>query len=187
MLCCLYYTKLETFSHGIQHPPESSVPMQAGRLRGVYNVSQSDPQDDGPRKPAGPSMALRIGLPTLVALCALWAFGELRTRTLEDELAPIVASKVEDLQKSGQLNLSGTIATETVVSFPYIVFGEAQGKITVYVQYDAGGIPSRIQGFDYFLVRGADAIWNEVESGVCATDQCQIDGGRILAARGVDF
>lgn len=146
----------------------------------------SNPQDHALPTPTVPrkSLTLRIGLAALLTLAAAWGLGEWQVHRYEKELQALAQSKIETFRTPESAPYDGRIGSETVVSLPYLVFGPPTGKISIYLQYSTEENKSRIRGFDYFLVRDADATWNELESSACTAEKCQIDGKRVLADTG---
>ncbi len=129
---------------------------------------------------------LRVGVVFLVALCVAWGVSAYQLTFLEDELDGLAQSKIEEFKpaKKGLETSVKRIGAEVAVARPYVLFGPAIGKISVYVEHSGSENESRIEGYEFFYTRQGAADWTQTESGRCVSDQCTIDGKRVLDAFG---
>ncbi|MCF6285218.1 MAG: hypothetical protein L3K26_08505 [Candidatus Hydrogenedentes bacterium] len=129
---------------------------------------------------------LIVGLSILASLCIAWGGNQWQLHALNKELDGLAQEKIATLRPSGkELPVPmGRIAAEVTVAKPYVLFGSPVGKISVYVEQKSLGDSAKIVGYDFFYERQPDASWRETESGACASEQCSVDGKRVLDAFG---
>ena len=120
----------------------------------------------------------------LAVALAAWGINRWQLQSLRQELETVAEEKLEALRPPAEADATGRIGAKAVVARPYIFFGPAVGKVSVYLEQEGAEGETRIEGYDYFLTRNSDTTWTETESGACASGQCQIDGKKVLATTG---
>ena len=133
-----------------------------------------------------PGWTLAVGGAVLVCLCIAWGASQWQLHALNKELDALAQGKIAELRPSGKglPTPMGRIAAEVTVAKPYVLFGAPVGKISVYMEHQKPDNSLQIVGYDFFYERQPDASWRETESGACASEQCSIDGKRVLDAFG---
>ena len=129
---------------------------------------------------------MRVGVVLLVALCLAWGVSAYQLSFLEKELDGLAHAKINEFRptKKGLETSAQRIGAEVAVARPYILFGPAIGKISVYVEHTGSSKETRIEGYEFFYTRQGSEDWVQTESGRCVSDQCTIDGKRVLDAFG---
>ncbi len=129
---------------------------------------------------------LRVGAVLLGTLCLAWGVSAYQLSFLEQELGGLAQAKIEEFRptKKGLESSAQRIGAEVAVARPYILFGPAIGKISVYVEHSGSNNEPRIEGYEFFYTRQGSEDWVQTESGRCVSDQCSIDGKRVLDAFG---
>jgi hypothetical protein len=129
---------------------------------------------------------LIVGVAILSSLCIAWAANQWQVHTLSGELDALAQAKIAEFRPSdkGLPTPIGRIAAEVVVSKPYVFFGLPVGKISVYVEHHVANSSPKVDGYEFYYARQPDATWTQTESGHCASEQCSIDGKRVLDAFG---
>lgn len=97
---------------------------------------------------------------------------------LEQELQGIAVGKAQEAE-SYITEASGRVATAVVASRSAVVLGQARGKISVFVER---GEAAQIEGYEYFFAREASGEWRQIESGHCTSEQCSIEGRKLMQA-----
>lgn len=129
---------------------------------------------------------LRVGLVLLLTLAVSWGVSAFQLTFLEEELGELAQSKFDEFRPAEKgLELSAKrIGAEVDVARPYVLFGPAIGKISVYVEHQKDAEAPRIECYEFFYTRQGSGDWIQTESGRCASDQCTVDGKRVLDAFG---
>ncbi len=134
-----------------------------------------------------PGNALRVGLLCLATLAIAWGVNQWQLQHLQQELSDLANTKIEEFRPAVGKGLPtpvGRIGAEVVVAKPYVLFGAAIGKVSVYVEHESPEKVTAIEGYEFFYARQTDATWKQTESGRCVSEQCTVDGKRVLDAFG---
>jgi hypothetical protein len=126
-------------------------------------------------------MSLRGGLllGILLVLVAVKVVSHIQVRLLEDGLQDIADQRLEWLRRNEWVNMSGETETAVVVSKPFIVFGQATGKIEVYFRQESLLGEPRYAEYDFHLVQ-RDGSWVETDSGLCHHTECEIRAAAVF-------
>lgn len=127
-----------------------------------------------------------IGVITMIVLAGTWGINQWHLAGLERELNALAQGRIEEFRPTQKALTveTGRVGSEVVVSKPYILFGAPEGKISVYIEHPRADTGPIVEGFEFFYVRESDASWTQTESGRCVSEQCQVDGKRVLDAFG---
>ena len=102
---------------------------------------------------------------------------------LERSLDPMVASEIEATrQHSEKYNRPLTaIAHKTVVARDYFLFGDATGKVCLYIQRPDGSSEGHIEVIEIHYRKEGDS-WRRTDSAVCASEECTREGLALIRA-----
>jgi len=121
-----------------------------------------------------------VGLLGLVA--AAGAAAKAETLSLERELKEIALNKEVEFKIDGSGKAAKTeVVSAVTASRRYLLFGEATGKVSVYVQ-SGDGDNGALSGVEYFYTRvGGD--WVVTESGMCTSEACHVEAQELFDKR----
>lgn len=133
-----------------------------------------------------------LGLPVMLAvlalLCIAWGLNTLHLHRLERELSNLANEKLAEFRKdNAALGDISRMAADVVATKPFVFFGAPTGKISVFVEHEAPGKTSAIEGYEFFMTRTSDGVWAQTESGRCNSAQCTLDGKKLLDALNAKF
>ena len=116
----------------------------------------------------------------VVGLCvlAVYVVSHWDSYRLEQELEGIAARKAQEAE-TYLTETPGRVATSVVATRSAVVLGEARGKVSVYIER---GELAQIEGYEYFFAREASGEWRQTESGRCSSEQCSIEGRKLMQA-----
>lgn len=113
-----------------------------------------------------------------VMVVALFVIGQWDAFRLEAELQEIAHRKAVEAESLLE-ETPARVATAVVASRDAILLGQARGKISVYVER---GESASIEGYEYFFERERNGQWRQTESGRCTSEQCSIEGRKLMQA-----
>ncbi|MBI4556534.1 MAG: hypothetical protein HY706_03040 [Candidatus Hydrogenedentes bacterium] len=108
----------------------------------------------------------------LAVMLAMQAYSYLQVGALESELSELADEKAREMKVYYSQVQVPDVTTDVTASQRYVLFGEAVGKVTVFLRLrDRANRPS-YRGIDYFYVR-SEGNWHLTESGFCGDREVQ--------------
>lgn len=129
-----------------------------------------------------PNKRLIIGIVAIILLSIVWITNAVHLRVLERDLQVVVARKIAEFEKdNAEFTGEFRMASSVVVTKAYLLFGDIAGKSNIYRQALLDTVDTRIEGFEYWYVRDGEK-WVETESARCTSEQCTVEGLKLLQA-----
>jgi len=127
---------------------------------------------------------LRIALGTLASLCLAGAANQVHIHRLKGELQAVADEKLAEFRAESfpENGKPARIGAGVAVAKPFVFWGVPTGKVSVFLEH--GDV---IEGFEYFFMRMAPMDWTQTESGRCSSEECTVEGKKLLDALGEKF
>ena len=114
----------------------------------------------------------KLLLGALAGVLSLWLVTAVQARTLERQMKPFAAQHLAE----NRLENAESTATVTVGQ-KFLLFGDTEAKVEVFVRPKPFGTQDRITGIEYHYELG-DGGWRLTDSSACTAESCQIRGAR---------